>query len=266
MEFFATVNGIPVHIYDSKGEGRAIIFLHGYLETLYIWEEFKALFESKYRVVLLDLPGHGLTGSAREVNSMELMASLVKGVMDLCSISKASLVGHSMGGYVAAQFLCDYPSSCESIIFMNSTPYSDTEQKREERGREISLVLNSKLNAIASLSVPKMFADINLRKYDQKIQETLELIDTHDPEGIVATIRGLAERNDNSDVIKASEIPVLFILGDLDNYITKPVIERIVEDFSNTKIVTIPNTGHCTFIEEMLLCRDALQAFLDTLN
>ena len=63
MEYFVTCNGIPVHVSETGKGDKAIILLHGYLETLYIWEEFRSLLPDSSRIVSIDLPGLGLTGS-----------------------------------------------------------------------------------------------------------------------------------------------------------------------------------------------------------
>ena len=76
MEFFATAGTIPVHINDTKKGEKTIVLLHGYLETLYIWNEFVNLLAKEYRVISIDLPGHGLSCSG-PVNSMEFMATVV---------------------------------------------------------------------------------------------------------------------------------------------------------------------------------------------
>ena len=63
MEYFVTCNGIPVHVSETGKGDKAIILLHGYLETLYIWEEFRSLLPDSSRIVSIDLPGLGLTGA-----------------------------------------------------------------------------------------------------------------------------------------------------------------------------------------------------------
>ena len=78
MEFFATSNGIPVHISDTEKGDITILLLHGYLETLYVWEEFIGLFPKNFRFISIDLPGHGLTGTHPHSNSMEFCADTIK--------------------------------------------------------------------------------------------------------------------------------------------------------------------------------------------
>ena len=70
MEYFTTAAGITVHLYDSEDhpgevpEKKTLLLIHGYLETMYIWQQFEERLRDRYRVILMDIPGHGLTDSA----------------------------------------------------------------------------------------------------------------------------------------------------------------------------------------------------------
>ncbi|MFA6770028.1 MAG: alpha/beta fold hydrolase, partial [Bacteroidales bacterium] len=147
MEFFITCNGLPVHISDTKKGNDIIFLLHGYLETLYIWEEFISLLSPYMRVVSIDLPGHGLSGSY-PINSMEYCSSTIVSVMDKLNIEKAWLMGHSMGGYVATESIKIFPDRFLGLIMMNSTPFGDSLEKKANRDREISLIKQNKLQSI----------------------------------------------------------------------------------------------------------------------
>ena len=98
MEFFAISNNIPVHILDTKKGDKTILLLHGYLETLYIFNELIALLEKKYRVIAIDLPGHGLSGSNDDINSMEFSATVAADVLGICGVNKA--FGRSLYGWL----------------------------------------------------------------------------------------------------------------------------------------------------------------------
>ena len=137
MEFFATTGSLPIHISDSKKGDKSIILLHGYLETLYIFEEFsEALQKEGFRVIAIDLPGHGLTGSDPEINSIEFAADLATEVLKICGVEKAYVAGHSMGGYIAQQCIARHPETYEGIILLNSNPYADAPEKKADRERE----------------------------------------------------------------------------------------------------------------------------------
>ena len=95
MEFFATSGSLPIHISDSKKGDKAILLLHGYLETLYIFDEFsEALQKEGFRVIAIDLPGHGLSGSNPEINTIEFAADTATDILKICGVEKAYIAGH----------------------------------------------------------------------------------------------------------------------------------------------------------------------------
>ncbi len=261
MEFFAISNKIPVHILDTKKGDVTIVLLHGYLETLYIFNDLFYLLEKKYRVIAIDLPGHGLSGSNDDVNSMEFSAAVVADVLKICGVEKAFVAGHSMGGYVALHCVKLFPELFEGVILLNSTPFADSPEKREDRAREIDLILAGKLGQIVSLSIPKMFAPQNLRRLDEKVEETIEISETHDPKGIAACIKGLMEREDTKDVLAAQK-KAMFVFGTDDKFIMAEVRDRLIADFPNVKSVIIPETGHNSFVEEPQKVADVIDDFV----
>ncbi len=249
MEYFVTCEGIPVHVCESgKGE-KAIILLHGYLETLYIWDEFRKMLPDSSRIVSIDLPGHGLTGSHSESNSMEFCAAVLKALCDKLGIAKAIIIGHSMGGYIGQRFLKDYPEYISALIHFNSNPYADNPDKKEQRLKEIEFIKNGKLTHLAQIAIPNMYSKENLRQFDEKIVETVEICETHDPLGIASSVRGLMTRDDNVELLRSASVPVAFVFGDNDSYASMEVIQKIKSDLPDAKHFIIKNTGHNSFIE-----------------
>ena len=266
MEFFAISNNIPVFISDTQKGEETLILLHGYLETHYIFSEFVELLEKKYRVISIDLPGHGLSGSDNEVNSMDFVAAVVVEVMDKCKVEKAFVAGHSMGGYAAQACMELYPQRFKGLVLLNSVPFPDSEEKKSDREREISLIQSSMLGRIAEISIPRMYDSENLRVLDEKIQETIELCETHDPKGIVASLRGMMKRKDYSSFIKglAGKTPTLFIYGDKDKFNPIERVNAIIEEFQGIEIKVIPDTGHNSFIEKPQQTAEILCSFIDS--
>lgn len=262
MEYFAISNGIPVHIRDSKKGNTTIVLLHGYLETLYIFNEFIEQLEKNYRVIAIDLPGHGLSGSDKEINTMEFSAGVVAEILKKNNIEDAWVAGHSMGGYVAQNCIKCFPELFKGLILLNSTPFADSPEKKADREREIDLIRKSKLGSLAAISIPNMYAPANLRKFDEKIEETVEISETHDPNGIIACIKGMMERNDTKEVLANAE-KAMFIFGTEDKFITEEVREKLIGEFPKVKVVVIPGTGHNSFIEEPEKVIEAIENFIE---
>lgn len=264
MEFFCTCNSLPVHVSDTKTGSKTIVLLHGYLETLYIWEEFTALLSPFYRVVSVDLPGHGLSGSY-SVNTMEKCAEVVKSVLDNLGITNAVIAGHSMGGYVAVEAIKLYPSLFSALIMINSTPFADPPEKIEDRHREIEIIKQNKIHTLIKLAVSNMFSKANLSKMEEKIVEISEIAEVHDPEGIAASLKGLIIRSDNTQFLSNLSFPIIFIFGEHDNYISKEKRESIISSLPRAKFHTLSQSGHNSFIEEPQICAQPIIDFINSL-
>ena len=249
MEFFATAGNIPVHILDSKKGEKCVILLHGYLETMYVWNElYDILCKKGLRVIVMDLPGHGMSCSA-PVNTMDFAATCVSDVLKLCGVQKAVIVGHSLGGYVGFSCLRLFPEMFEKMVLINSHPYPDPQDKAQDRLREIDIIESGKILTLAGVSIPKMYAPENLRRCDEKIRESVELCETHDPEGIVASIKGMAERADSCSLMVSSDVPFMAVLGDKDIFIPMETIEKMKVSFPKVRFEVLGNCGHNSFVE-----------------
>jgi len=259
MEFFITAGGIPIHVSDTCKGDRTLVFLHGYLETLYIWEEFLQLLPDSFRLITLDLPGHGLSGTRNDINTMSFCSDVLFDLLcNKLSITKFVVIGHSMGGYVAQEIYRNHPDVISGIIHLASNPYQDPISKRESRLSEISLISEGKLSSVASSSIPLMYSYLNRRKFDEKIQETLEICETHDPEGIIATLRGMMERSDSVELLNHADVPVSFIIGNQDFYLPDEKISAMRSELPMAYFKIIPDAGHNIFIESPSATRDAL--------
>ena len=262
MEYFATCNGIPVHISDSQKGEKCLLMLHGYLETLNVWEDFIKSLLPKMRIISIDLPGHGLTGTNKDINTIEFSADVVCAVLEKCGVQKSFIMGHSMGGYVAIEAVKRYPNLFEGLILMHSVPFADTPEKISDRDREISLIKQAKLPSIARLGIPKMFSPTNIRRMDEKIFEIIELTEMHDPEGIVASIEGLKARPDNMEFLKTSKTPLIMFFGVDDYHIPTDKAELIAKELPMAKTVFLANSGHNGFLEEPIVVQEALERFM----
>jgi pimeloyl-ACP methyl ester carboxylesterase len=115
VEKFLMAGQTPMHIADTERGERCVVLLHGYLESMLVWDEFVDLLKGSVRVVTVDLPGHGVSMVQGETHTMEYLAECVALAMEALGIERYSVVGHSMGGYVALAMLDKYASRLESI-------------------------------------------------------------------------------------------------------------------------------------------------------
>lgn len=232
--------------YTDRGEGTAIVFLHGFLENKEMWQEYVAYFSKNYRVVTIDLLGHGDSDCLGYVHSMEDNAHVVYEVLKESAITKAIIIGHSMGGYVGLAFAELYPHTIEKLVLLNSTSKEDSDEKKLNRTRAIKAVKQNYTNFV-SLAIANLFSESNRTRLAGEIEIIKQQALKTPLQGIVASLEGMKLRSDRNNVIQANLFPVLLILGKKD-----PVLiyeEAILQIQDTTAELISFEDGHMSHIE-----------------
>lgn len=263
MEKFMMASGTPIRYADyGKGE-RVVLLLHGYLESMEVWGNFGGMLGKEFRVVMLDLPGHGfsLYGDRSEID-VDYMATVVGEMLAKLGVSKVTVVGHSMGGYVVVALAELYGSLVERVALFHSSPYGDTDEKRAFREREIQAILAGKKELLSTVNPGRGFAPQNVRRCHEAIDELAEQIMMTDDAAIVAVLRGLMRREDRSVFFGKMTIPSLLVFGMHDSYIPVEVAKKMEADYPNSRVAWLEASGHCGFIEEPEKTLEILRDFM----
>lgn len=261
VEKFIMAGQTPVHICDSERGERCVVLLHGYLESMLVWDDFIPYIYKEIRVVTIDLPGHGISVVQGECHPMEFLADTVADAMSALGIERYTVVGHSMGGYVALALCERYADRLDGLVLLSSTPNADTPEKAENRRREIALVKSGKKEMLARVAPAAGFAETNRRRMADAIADLTELVTVTEEEGIVALLNGMIERPDRHAMLQASKVRQLFILGRKDDYIPVEVAEAMVARHPQAEVVWLDESGHMGFLEEPAACAAALLQF-----
>ena len=104
-----------------------------------MWNGFAEKLSSKFRVISVDLPGHGISDIYGETPYNGVYGRCVKELLDNLGIKKVFLTGHSLGGYVTLAFLELFPDYLSGYCLFHSQPFPDTPEAIEKRKREIEL-------------------------------------------------------------------------------------------------------------------------------
>lgn len=250
-------------VYSDLGKGSCIVLLHGYLESGRIWQSFIEHFPEGFRFIIPDLPGHGDSGSWDTVHTMDEVAGAVQAILEAEGISKVFLAGHSMGGYVAMAFADLFPDRLSGYALVHSTPFADTKEKRDNRDREISLVLCGKKRQIVMVNIPKAFATENLDRMSRQVERLKHMALICPDDGIIALLNGMKERPDRTKVLQNPELPLLLIGGMKDNYIPVEVFDKLVTLAPHARVVRLEKSGHMGFMEEP---EHVIRAFVEMLG
>lgn len=261
-EKFIMAGTTPLHISDSERGDKCVVLLHGYLESMYVWDDFVPLLTSKVRVITVDIPGHGISVVQGEVHTMEYIADVLHDMLEALSIEKVTMVGHSMGGYVSLAFCAKYAERLDGLVLLSSTPFPDTELKRENRQREIALVKAGKKEALARVAPEAGFAVQNRKRLKNYIEDLVECVHVTEDEGIVALLGGMMQRVDQNEMLRTCGVKQLFILGKCDGYIPVEAAEEFIALNPQAQVAWLENSGHMGFIEEPEACAAALLEFV----
>lgn len=264
MDYYILYNGGKIY-YSDSGKGQIVVLIHGYLETSEIWADFARKLAASYRVISVDLPGHGTSKVYGECHTMEFMAGAVKGLLDNLDIRRVFLVGHSMGGYVTLAFAELYPEMLTGYSLFHSHPFPDTPQTFQKRENEIKVVKSGKKYLIYPESVSMMFSKPGLIKFKDAVQKSKDIASTIRDEGIIAVLNGMKSRPSRQHVMEEGRIPCLWILGKLDNYISSETVLSKITLPPKSKVLVLENSGHMGFIEEEETSLKALDLFIKSI-
>ncbi len=218
-----------------------IVFLHGFAESREVWTEFTRPFPAGYRLLAPNLPGHGTNLAPVPDFSMEAQARHVVEYLNQKNASEpVLLVCHSMGGYVALALAERYPSRVAGLALINSTALPDTDEKRQNREKNIGFVERHGVDKFMDSFVRPLFAPAN-RDRLAEARELLEEIGKATPAATFAgALRGMAARPDRTAVLAQAEYPVLLVAGKHD---------VAVHFDDSVRQAALPATGAALFLE-----------------
>ena len=246
--------------YEVSGQGPALIFLHGFLENRSIWNNYVRSLSSKYKVVSIDLPGHGSSSNFGYCHSMEVMAESVMAVLKLLDIRRFHLIGHSMGGYVSMAIAEKFADKIRGLCMFHSTADNDSEAKKAERLKVIKVVQRNKAVFI-STSIPNLF-NTQYKPYKREISGFVKSARELTSQGIIAALEGMRKRSNREIVLKFAPYPVLYIVGEKDNILDWKKLVNESKLTENGEYLLLENCGHMGFIEEREVCLQAIKDFL----
>ncbi|MCC9017491.1 alpha/beta fold hydrolase [Flavobacterium lipolyticum] len=244
--------------YSDSGTGNAIVFLHGFLENKKMWKDYVDFFSEKYRVITIDLLGHGESDSLGYVHTMEDNANAVQEVLNHLKIEKATVVGHSMGGYVGLAFAELFPKNIQKLVLLNSTSREDSPERKLNRTRAIKAVKQNYATFV-SLAIGNLFSENNRIRLTDEIEKVKTQALQTPLQGIIASLEGMKVRKDRETLLQQNLFPVLLILGKKD-----PVLDyedsRTQIDDTTAELISFED-GHMSHIENKEELKTVLSQF-----
>lgn len=201
--------------YTDQGAGAPVILLHGFLENHTMWDAFVPYLSLQYRVICIDLLGHGASDCTGYVHTMDEMAAAVKDVVDLLELKKITIIGHSMGGYVGLAFAKAYSENTIGLCLLNSTPEPDDEERKKLRSRA-NVMAKKQYEQLVRMSFVNLFDPTSRLNYEIEIENALKQALQTPIQGYIAANSGMQLRPASKEFWKSTEIKTGMILGKSD--------------------------------------------------
>ena len=251
--------------YKIEGKGNAIVLLHGFLESLNIWDDFTKELATDYKVIRIDLPGHGKSENIETVHTMGLMAESVKAVLDAEGIKKCVMVGHSMGGYTTLAFAEQYPDYLKGFTLFHSAAHADSEETKANRDRTIAIVENDRAGFINNF-IPDLFAPDNVKRFSKEIESLKKTAANTSKEAIIAALKGMKERTEKLSLLRTIAIPVMYIIGKEDSRIKTDIALGQAALPYRCSVALLGGVGHMGYIEAGEETLKAIKCFAESIN
>ncbi|MCW3076004.1 MAG: Alpha/beta hydrolase [Bacteroidetes bacterium] len=249
----------------DKGKGKAVVLLHGFLGSHEIWRNTINDLSTSYRVIAIDLPGHGHTACYGYAHSMDLMAKCVKAVMDHLHLKKYVIIGHSMGGYVGLAFADLFPDNLRGLCLYHSTAYADSDEKKKDRLRAVQAVKSNR-NIYTKNTIRNLFATKNLKYLKTEISFATKIAKGTGRQGIIAALHGMKDRPRRDIILGLVEYPVMMVIGELDNVLPYQQLLEQSQTIRNKIILYLEHDGHFGFLESPRHSNKELRKFLRQCN
>jgi pimeloyl-ACP methyl ester carboxylesterase len=269
-QFVVLSNGARVH-YRDRGprDAPVLVLLHGSNLSLFDWEPWSKILSDKYRVVTVDLPGHGLTGAVANSDYSEAgMAVFVKAFADKLGLGRFAIGGNSMGGGVAARFAELYPSRVTRLILVDAVGLQNGFGDRLPLAFRLARtpIVNRLLLHITPRSlVVEGLNDAVVRKRiltDQMIDQYWDFARMTGTRQATLTRLGLPLDNFVRDHAGAIKAPTLILWGEEDRLIPVAAAHAWAKAIPGSKLIVYPDTGHLPMEEEARESAGDVRAFL----
>jgi 3-oxoadipate enol-lactonase len=245
----ADINGITM-AYSDQGTGLPILFLHAFPLNQTMWAQQVVALASQFRVITVDLRGHGESDAPLWHYTLDQSADDVSALLDHLAIKQALFVGLSMGGYILFAFFRKYAARVKGLILANTKAQADTAEGRERRFQMAQTAYKQGPSAIADIMIPKLLSPATLQTKPAVVQNVRAMIENNQISGMAGDLMAMAERPDSLPLLSQISCPTQLIVGELDQATPPSDAKLMAENIPGARLAIIPQAAHLTNLEQ----------------
>lgn len=254
----AAPDGVPIH-YSVQGKGEpALVFIHCGGCDRHVWDNQVPVFAKNYRVVTIDLPGHGESGQGRKNWSVESFADDVNTVITKLNLKRVVLVGSSMGATIAVEATRRMPGRVQAIVPVDTLQNVETKVDPVQFEQVLKQLRADYKGAITGFLNQLLFSPNTPAAVKNRI---ISEVTSRPPELAIAILEGIIGYN-SVPALREIKVPIRAINGDL-NPTTLEVNRKYAPQFD---AVIIKGSGHYPMLENPERFNELLTDILQNLR
>lgn len=249
--------------YEIRGDGPPVVLLHPFPCNHEFWNPAAVALESRYRLILPDLRGHGDSEIGDGPAVMQKHASDIARVLDAAGIGRAAFVGCSIGGYIIFEFWRRFRQRAASLALCDTRPQADTTEARANRLRNAAAVLERGIEPFLETMIPNLMGRTTVDSRPDKVAGARAMMRKMSAEDISLVLRGMAERPDSVADLKSIDVPTLIVVGEEDELTPVADAELMRQNIAGSQLKVIAKAGHYAPWEHPEAVGTILRQFLD---
>lgn len=261
----ARINDINL-AYSDEGHGPPVVFLHAFPLNRTMWASQVADLSDRYRVVTIDLRGHGESDAPMWRYTLDQFAEDVHGLLEHLGIARATFVGLSMGGYILFALHRTHPELFHVLVLADTRAAADTPDAKAARFSMAQIAYRRGASAIADLMLPKLLSPAACEHRADLQHQLRTIITGNQVSGIVGDLMAMEERPDSTPLLHTISVPTLVIVGEEDLASPPEEVESMANRIPGSTFVRIPQAGHLSNMENPTAFNAALLTFLTSLE
>lgn len=266
-EFCTLSNDWRIH-FVSKGEGSPVVLLHGFMDTLQSWRGNIDQLANNHRVIALDAPGFGCSERAHgHVYSLKHQARVLAEFLDRQGVEKAALVGHSLGGALAAQFAYNFPWRVSQLVLVDAAVYLRVPRTTRLVGRIPAFITRGALGLYSMngtgirVSLKNAYGDSG-RVQDESIQVRTRASRIRGTAEALVSMVGSMHDSDLPQAAASLDMPTLIVWGERDPVLPLSHARRLQREMHDARLAIVAGAGHLPHEEVPEKMNQLLSGFL----
>lgn len=232
--------------YSITGTGEPLFLVHGYRADSRCWHWLIKHLKNNFTLVMPDLPGHGNSQLIWKNHSMSQLSEVLHRLCLELNYTSVSMVGHSMGGYVALAFARNFPGFVKNTFLVNAHPFVDSPEKKQIRLKEIKLIHEGKREILVKSSAKNSFSNYFIDSHIADIMAITHQMLEQSAMCDLADLNGMLSRTDCFETAKKFNDRICFIFGSEDSLMPKTIVQRLQNEFRS---FVLDACGHMIIIE-----------------